>query len=438
MYTRYTQYLSALRKPFRKLAKLEFLNVDGSVAFSIDNNYKKGYGGKYDSRAFLQDGNLNVTLQNGQRRNATVMLSNKDDAFVYSVNHLWYGRQVRLSMGLVLPDGTDFYLPQGVFYITNPTSEWASASSAATLELSDKWSYLDGTLFGKLLDTLQVLATENGQTQNIFQGIQSILHISRIDPPKYTNDSSQQLDNVTPVFTSFYNGKTATDSDGNIFLLTDVPYDVTVGAGQTIADLLLEINSFLVTWIGYDQTGALRVDASQNDVSDADKPIMWDFSTSDSGLIGISQNDLIFDVHNDILVVGEGLSDNEIWGQATNTDPSSDTNIYLIGKKGYVDRQAYFWQAKQCVDYAVWLLKRKTVLQKSVNLTTQQMFHLSENQLIRVKRTDKQGSPVESHLINSFTLPIGEKGEMSINCTSTNEFENLLIQTSSSDTEVIA
>ena len=143
MSTRYNQYLRALKKPFKKLCKLEFLNYDGSVAFALGNDYKRGYGGKRDSRAFLQDGSLNVSLQNRQRRNASITLDNKDDVFLYNVNELWYGDQVRLSMGLVLPDGTDFYLPQGVFYITNPSAEWSSSTRTSTLELADKWVYLD-------------------------------------------------------------------------------------------------------------------------------------------------------------------------------------------------------------------------------------------------------------------------------------------------------
>lgn len=437
MSTRYNQYLRALKKPFKKLCKLEFLNYDGSVAFALGNDYKRGYGGKRDSRAFLQDGSLNVSLQNGQRRNASITLDNKDDVFLYNVNELWYGDQVRLSMGLVLPDGTDFYLPQGVFYITNPSAEWSSSTRTSTLELADKWVYLDGTLFGRLMQTYQVLEQLNGVNQNIFSAMQAILHASRLNLGQTTTDPAFQIDNVPPVFTAFYNGKTYTNKEGQTFLWTDVPYDVTVGDGGSLADLLLEMNEFLVTWIGYDATGALRVDPSQDDISDAQKPILWDFSTSENGLVRIGQSDLITDVYNDVLIVGEGLSEAEVWGRAINTDPRSDTNVNLIGRKGITERQANYWQADQCRDLAVFKLKRKTVLQKSVNITSQQMFHLEENQLIRVRRTDKKGSPTESHLINSFSLPIGETGEMTINCTSTNEFSDLSITTSSSDTEVM-
>ena len=50
------------------------------------------------------------------------------------------------------------------------------------------------------------------------------------------------------------------------------------------------------------------------------------------------------------------------------------------------------------------------------------MFHLQENQLVTVRRLDKPGYPTERHLINGFTIPIGETGKMTIQATSVQEF----------------
>ena len=146
MTNRYAQYLQALKsgKGFQKLSKLEFLQPDGSVAFSLGNTFKRGYMTTHDSRAFIQGGTLNVSLQNGERRKATVTLANLDDAFDYNINKIWFGQQVRLLMGLVLPDGTDFYLPQGVFYIKDPQAVCQPDSRPVTFPLVDKWNYLNG------------------------------------------------------------------------------------------------------------------------------------------------------------------------------------------------------------------------------------------------------------------------------------------------------
>lgn len=194
MPNRYEQYLAALRGTFRKLAKLEFLQPDDSVAFSVSNNARSG--------AFISDGSLNVSLNNGQRRTASVELSNLDGAFSYNVNKIWFGRRVRLSMGLVLPDGSDFYLPQGVFYIRNPAETLNPDAKTVTYNLVDKWSYLDGDLFGRLEGTYQA---PRGNT-NIFDVMTSILQFSKYDFSQ-TNDKSEMIDCTAPVFTTYYNGK---------------------------------------------------------------------------------------------------------------------------------------------------------------------------------------------------------------------------------------
>lgn len=108
-------YLEALKGPFKKLVKLEFLYPDGTVNFALDNNPNKEL-----NKAFIQDGTLTVNFNNGQRRTASVTLANIGGQFSYEVNKIWFGTQIRLSEGLELPTGEEFYLPQGIFYIKDP------------------------------------------------------------------------------------------------------------------------------------------------------------------------------------------------------------------------------------------------------------------------------------------------------------------------------
>ena len=417
----FNQYLEALKFPFRKLAKLEFLQPDNSVAFSLDNNFKRGYRSKYDTRAFIQSGTLNVSMQNGQRRKATATLANIDGAFEYAVNKVWFGQRIRLSMGLVLPDGSEFYLPQGVFYINNPQSVFKPNSQQITYNLVDKWAYLDGTLFGNLYNTFLINRETDGVNTNIFKAMQSVLSLSKMDLFTQTTDVGLMVDSVLPVFTTYYNGKTY--SDGS--LMTDIPYTLRINATEgTLAKVLLELNEMLVAWIGYDQTGALRIDSSQTDINDAEKPILWTFSPENSNLLGITETAKNSEVFNHVLIIGEGLNGGEVYGEAKNFNPASDTNINLIGLHTYRESKATYWNSQQCTDLAEWYLKRKTALQKSITIESSQMFHLIENRLVAIKRTDKQGSPVERHLIESFTLPIGETGSMSINAASIYDIQN--------------
>lgn len=422
----YHQYLSALTREFKKLAKIEFLQPDNSVAFSLDNNYKRGYRSKFDTRAFIQDGSLSVSLQNGKRRSASVTLSNLDGAFDYALNKIWFGQKIRLSMGLVLADGTDFYLPQGVFYINNPSAVFKPEQRTVTYNLVDKWAYLDGSLFGTLDNSYKIERTSDKPDNTIWSAMRSLLSLSKIDFEK-TEDKSLQVDNVMPVFTNYYDNRKYKTSDGEEVNMTDIPYEILVsGDSSTLANVMLELNDIIVGQIGYDQTGALRVDASQDDIEDSKKPVLWNFTPENSQLLGFNETFKNSEVYNDIIVIGQSIeSKTPIYGRASNYDPKSDTNINLIGRRTYKESRSNYWNETQCTDLAKFRLKRKTALQKNITIESSQMFHLAENNVVTVKRTDKKGSPTERHLIQSYSLPIGETGSMNINCVSVNDLPNL-------------
>ena len=422
----YNQYLEALRRPFKKISKLEFLQPDDTVAFAIDSNSIKKMVGKYDTRAFLQSGSLNVSFQNGTRRTATINLSNLDDNFSYNVNKVWFGQKVRLSMGLVLPSGESFYLPQGIFYIKNPKAKFSPTERSVSYNLVDKWAYLDGSLFGKLRDSYSVLQDNSENT--LFGAIRTLLRYSKRNMNAETADKLDMVDSIDPIFTQYYNGKTYQLSDGSYVPMTSIPFDVVIGADNaSIANIILELAEIVSGIVGYDRTGTFRFDATQTDVEDSSKPSLWSFDPTNSVLLSFEETMKNADVYNNVLIVGEGAADKYIYGEASNYDPSSDTNINLIGKRTFKESKANYWTQTQCDDLAAYYLKRKTILQKSITISCNQMFHLEENGIVSIVRTDKPNSPVERHLIQSFSLPIGETGQMSINATSVFDIPKLNI-----------
>lgn len=425
----YQMYLAALSKPFKKVVRLEFLQPDDTVAFALGGRGQKIPIAGRDTRTFLQSGSVSVNLANGARRRASVMLGNRDMAFDYAVNKLWFGQRVRISMGMTLPNGEDFYFPMGIFYIENPSVLFSPSEKTATLNLTDKWAYLDGSLFG----TLEAAYSVNAGT-NIFSAIDSFLLMS-----KYTYSAastrSEMIDPVDAVYTTYFSGKTysASKSDGSIvsdIAMTSTPYVITENRGSTMAAVILKLNEMLAGWIGYDAAGALRLEPSQDDIDDADKPVLYEFSPEDPVLISMTESAQVSSVYNDVTVAGQGLTNQAVWARAVNDDPASDTNINLIGRKVLTEEKADYWNTDQCAALARFYLKRKSVLQKSISIECGQMFHLVENRLISVKRTDKPGSPVEKHLIQGFTVPIGETGSMSIQAVSVNDIPDFTITTS--------
>lgn len=180
----------------------------------------------------------------------------------------------------------------------------------------------------------------------------------------------------------------------------------------------------LVGWMGYDQTGHFRIDAAYEDILDTDKPVQYQLSPERTTFLGATYTVRNTEVYNDIIVRGTALQENGPIpkGRAVNADPRSDTNIYILGCRTQRRSETAYYADSQCQELAEFYLKRNTVLQKSVTVQTSQIFHLAENNLITIRRTDKPGSPVERHLLTGFSRPIGQTGAMQLNCTSVNDF----------------
>ena len=403
---RWQAYLSALKTNFTKICKLEFLQPDRSVAYVLDNNPRNKRSG-----AFIQNGNLRVNLQNGQRRQASVNIVNLDGEYDYAVNKVWFGQEIRLSEGLILPDGSEFYLPQGVFLVKDPQEIFKPNQREVTYPLVDKWANLDGTLYGNLGGTYEVPVDSD-----IFQAIAFLLSEDR--------GNGVPVDNMEPIFTDYYNGMTTTDNQGNTYSNTVTPYTLRVDSTTgTLAEVILGLNTMLAGWVGYDATGRFRLDPSQDDILDVQKPVQWAFTPTEAQFLGATYTVKNSEMYNDIIINGEALESSPTPNaRMQNFDPMSDTNINLIGRKTLREAKQGFYTDSICQWYAEWKLKRITVLQKSVSIESTQMFHLSENNLVTIRRIDKKGAPVERHLIQGFNRPLGTTGAMTIEAVSVNDF----------------
>ena len=408
---RWQAYLSALKTNFTKICKLEFLQPDRSVAYVLDNNPRNKRSG-----AFIQNGNLRVNLQNGQRRQASVNIVNLDGEYDYAVNKVWFGQEIRLSEGLILPDGSEFYLPQGVFLVKDPQEIFKPNQREVTYPLVDKWANLDGTLYGNLGGTYEVPVDSD-----IFQAIAFLLSEDR--------GNGVPVDNMEPIFTDYYNGMTTTDNQGNTYSNTVTPYTLRVDSTTgTLAEVILGLNTMLAGWVGYDATGRFRLDPSQDDILDVQKPVQWAFTPTEAQFLGATYTVKNSEMYNDIIINGEALESSPTPNaRAQNLDPMSDTNVNLIGRKTLREQKQGYYTDQICQWYAEWKLKRITVLQKAVSIESTQMFHLSENNLVTIRRLDKKGAPVERHLIQGFSRPLGTTGAMTIEAVSVLDFPSITI-----------
>lgn len=164
----FNKYLDIVSGNFRKAIKVEWLNYDESVSFEFTNAL-------YDINV-----DLSVNHQDGSRRTCTLTLNNDRNKFPVNFNNIWLGQKFKLWMGVYLDEKTPYYLPQGVFYISNPNDVYQPSTRTIKINGVDKWAFLDGTLHGKLSGTYQT-----GINTNLYDATRELLKLPSIMPTKH-------------------------------------------------------------------------------------------------------------------------------------------------------------------------------------------------------------------------------------------------------------
>lgn len=191
----FNKYINKIKDNFRTAIKVEWLNPDESVKFEFTNKL-------YDVNV-----NLDVNYQNGSRRSCTLILNNERNKFPIDFNNIWIGQKFKLWMGVYLDDETPYYLPQGVFYVSNPSETYNPSTRTVTINGVDKWAYLDGTLNGKLTGTYKT-----GIGVNLYDATRRLLKFPTVPTHtiNITSDNIEEYFEVTNI--SYY-----FEGNGNVF-----------------------------------------------------------------------------------------------------------------------------------------------------------------------------------------------------------------------------
>ena len=402
----YSEYLYTLKTNYRPAIKIEWMNNDGSSYGEITNSYVD------------MSGTVSVSMENGTRRTADIELDNSSGEFSVDVYNLWYGKMVKLWMGVYLSDGSPYYFPQGVFYVNSVEESNTPLQRTVSLHLIDKWCFLDGTMWGNL-DGIYIVPIGS----NIYDALTKLLKTSRFTGENVDEAGEPQTNAVDPIMpnlSSYYLTKTYKDGE-TTYNAIDTPYEIRMEYGKTYADILLEFATILGAYIYYDVDGRLTIEPTQDDIVDSSKPILWTFTPNEQEFLSEDSSHDFGTFYNDIIVIGYTTNGKQAKGRAQNKNTASPTAIQIVGIKTYppYEDTAYYTD-EQCNELAEYYLKRQTIKQRSVQISSAPMFHLRENRLIECVRPYTMEK--EALLISGYDLPIGTTGTMSITATSVNEF----------------
>ena len=402
----YSEYLYTLKTNYRPAIKIEWMNNDGSSYGEITNSYVD------------MSGTVSVSMENGTRRTADIELDNSSGEFSVDVYNLWYGKMVKLWMGVYLSDGSPYYFPQGVFYVNSVEESNTPLQRTVSLHLIDKWCFLDGTMWGNL-DGIYIVPIGS----NIYDALTKILKTSRFTGENVDEAGEPQTNAVDPIMpnlSSYYLTKTYKDGE-TTYNAIDTPYEIRMEYGKTYADILLEFATILGAYIYYDVDGRLTIEPTQDDIVDSSKPILWTFTPNEQEFLSEDSSHDFGTFYNDIIVIGYTTNGKQAKGRAQNKNTASPTAIQIVGIKTYPPYEdAAYYTDEQCNELAEYYLKRQTIKQRSVQISSAPMFHLRENRLIECVRPYTMEK--EALLISGYDLPIGTTGTMSITATSVNEF----------------
>ena len=402
----YSEYLYTLKTNYRPAIKIEWVNNDGSSYGEITNSYVD------------MSGTVSVSMENGTRRTADIELDNSNGEFSVDVYNLWYGKMVKLWMGVYLSDGSPYYFPQGVFYVNSVEESNTPLQRTVSLHLIDKWCFLDGTMWGNL-DGIYIVPIGS----NIYDALTKLLKTSRFTGENVDEAGEPQTNAVDPIMpnlSSYYLTKTYKDGE-TTYNAIDTPYEIRMEYGKTYADILLEFATILGAYIYYDVDGRLTIEPTQDDIVDSSKPILWTFTPNEQEFLSEDSSHDFGTFYNDIIVIGYTTNGKQAKGRAQNKNTASPTSIPIVGIKTYPPYEdAAYYTDEQCNELAEYYLKRQTIKQRSVQISSAPMFHLRENRLIECVRPYTMEK--EALLISGYDLPIGTTGTMSITATSVNEF----------------
>lgn len=379
--TPHEKYMNKLRGDYKTSVRMFLLNKDESVREEITQDLIVG-------------GNLHCVLQNGMRRTATITINNEDLRYTPNPNRLWFGQKFKLFAGIILDDGTEHLFPQGVFYSSNPGSSYLQSNRIATLNLVDKWAYLDGSLFGRVKGAYYIPKT-------VHMGSGTV-ETSMFDAVRYTlrqdDGNGSYIDPITPFF------------DTNITNV-NLPYTLRSASSGTYADVLLELNKMMIGSIGYNHSGRLCVTSDNTNVDRSAQSVMWRFLDDSTQLLTLDAVSQMTDVYNHVYVVGATLEGDIIKGEAICDSAQYDTNIERVGDKVLVVEDQKLYSANYAQERAEYELKKARRLGYQLSGSCAPQYHWYPGCLISVPPMDASRR-AKTIMITDYNLPLASVGAM--------------------------
>lgn len=282
----YLHYISTT-KITKPIFRVEILNKFNDTIEKSINGYVENNSGK-----------ITISNTDGMRRTCSLTLRNYSNEFTEYFDGISLGERFKVYLGYDM-GSSQVLFPQGVFIYSNPSLTSDTARKVVNVDGSDKWSLISGECGGILQGTYQV---KKGTSLGEF--VKNTLALDIVGD--YTPPNIDE---------SVFDAKTT--------------YDIVHEAGETIADVVLEVAMNLSCNVYYDENGVFTMTPF---VYDTERPSIYSFHENDINYISGKKTYQLDGVYNAVLVVSDNMQNNStpIRSYLENTD-LSDENSPLNG-----------------------------------------------------------------------------------------------------------
>ena len=339
----------------------------------------------------LTGGSYSENYQSGQRRSLSFSVLDDDGKYSVGVNGVWFMSRFGLEMGIGMPDGGVAWVKRGVYIAQQPSHQHSSDRDIIQVSCADKWSLFSGPS-GRLESTYEI---ESGS--KIIPIIESIQMTDR--------ESGVPFDSQPLIVHPSLVGKVTQSK-------------VTMNAGQTYADMLLELATQMSAEIFYNSVGQLTIMPLHEMSLDDGKASSWDFDEGQGEIDSLGFSFNVSEVFNRVIVIGSTSNGSYHRAEASNNDPSSPTSVQRIG----VRTASIINDANITSDYLA-EERAQYELRKILLIRTSTSFNTPLNPFPTVNGVVTITSPYynmvkERFVVQSISCSIDHSGTMSISASS--------------------
>ena len=340
------------------------------------------------------NGNIEKKDTSGQSRSAALTLVNEKVNGEYlwtpvaNRDGLWRYNKIKIVSGIYLYDRM-YEVREGVFVIHDPSISQSGANHDVSMQCYDKFALLDGTI-----DGIGDIDYEVARGTNLKSAITSMLHLER--------STGIPFDLKEVIFPTKYVKEIS-------------PYTLKKTGENAIGKIMLDLTTMLSCDIKYDDDGRMNITDTLGDLDPHNRRVTWNFRTGEffNPKIQLKRSQ----IKNKITVVGANINGSLVKATAENTNPLSNYNINSdFGIKAKKITDNLLSTEYLCKERARYELKK--TMQKYATVSMQCIYipHLLPGDLVRWTY-EPWGIEQETFLVNTVSVPINPKDNMSITMT---------------------